>query len=208
MNNRQTTMQTTEGKTRATATNRLVFPHGVANLTIRVEESITETYRAEFYGPKPHVTETEGVVSIDYPRFNPLIWGRTSANVTLNPARAWIIEIQGGVSHLDADLRRLELAGIDVVGGANQFDVKLPRPTGSARIHVSGGASKLTLRRPAGVPARLHVGGGASRLALDDQFLGAVGGPIRLETPDYSAAGDRYEIEIGGGASKITVGRQ
>src|ERR671935_2054869 len=155
MNNGQTTTQTTDGKMTATATNRLVFPHGVANLTIRVEESIPETYRAEFYGPKPHVTETEGVVSIDYPRFNPLIWGRTSANVTLNPARAWTIEIRGGVSHLDADLRRIELAGIDVVGGASQFEVQLPRPTGTVRIRVSGGASKLTLRRPGTVPARL-----------------------------------------------------
>src|SRR5919204_5300857 len=120
MNNGQTTTQTTDGKMTATATNRLVFPHGVANLTIRVEESIPETYRAEFYGPKPHVTETDGVVSIDYPRFNPLIWGRTAANVTLNPAKAWAIHvIGGGVSHLDADPRKNELGGVDVVGGGS-----------------------------------------------------------------------------------------
>ena len=208
MNNSQTTTQPSEGKAKAPATNRLVFPHGVANLTIRVDASIPETYRAEFYGPKPQVRETDGVVSIDYPRFNPLIWGRTAANVTLNPSKAWAIDIDGGVSRLDADLRRVELAGIDVEGGASQFDVQLPRPTGAVRIGVSGGASKLTLRRPAAVPARLHVGGGASKLALDDQFFGAVGGPIRLETPDYSVAGDRYEVEIGGGASKIKVGRE
>ena len=208
MSTSQTSTETSGGKTKTTVTSRLVFPHGVANLTIRVDASITETYRAEFYGPKPQVSESEGVVTIDYPRFNPLIWGRTSANVTLNPARAWAIEIRGGVSHLDADLRRLELAGIDVHGGASQFDVQLPRPTGGVRIGVSGGASKLTLRRPVAVPARLHVGGGASKLALDDQFFGAIGGPVRLETPDYSAAGDRYEVEIGGGASKITVGRE
>ena len=208
MNNSQTTAQTSERTAKATATNSLVFPHGVANLTIRVDASMTETYRAEFYGPKPQVTESDGVVSIDYPRFNPLIWGRTAANVTLNPSKAWALEIRGGVSHLDADVRNLELAGIDVVGGASQFDVQLPRPTGAVPIAVSGGASKLTLRRPAGVPARLHVGGGASKLALDDQYFGAVGGPVRLETPDYSAAADRYEVEIGGGASKITVARE
>ncbi|HET9847803.1 MAG TPA: hypothetical protein VFR68_04520 [Candidatus Dormibacteraeota bacterium] len=154
------------------------------------------------------MSESDGVVTIDYPRFNPLIWGRTSASVSLNPARAWAIEIRGGVSRLDGDLRRLELAGIDVVGGASQFDVQLPRPTGPVRIGVSGGASNLTLRRPATVPARLHVGGGASKLALDDLFFGAVGGPVRLESPGYPAADDRYEVEIGGGASKITVGRE
>jgi hypothetical protein len=47
----------------ATATTRLVFPNGVANLNIRVDASMAETYRGEFYGPKPRVTETDGVIS-------------------------------------------------------------------------------------------------------------------------------------------------
>jgi hypothetical protein len=31
----------------------------VANLTIRVDESMSEKYRGEFYGPKPRVTEAD-----------------------------------------------------------------------------------------------------------------------------------------------------
>jgi hypothetical protein len=186
---------------------RLVFPHGVANLTIRVNESMPDTYRGDFYGPKPRVTEADGVISIDYSRFNPFIWGRTSASITLNPSVNWSIEIRDGVSHWDGDLRNLELAGIEVRGGVNKAELRLPRPTGTATVRVSGGASHLTLRRPAGVPARVHIGGGASKLELDTQYLGAVGGPVRLETPDYPNADDRYDLEIGGGASKITVAR-
>jgi hypothetical protein len=72
-------------------------------------------------------------------------------------------------------------------------------------IRVSGGVSHLTLRRPDGVPARVHIGGGASKLELDTQCLGAIGGPVRLETPGYSSASDRYDLEIGGGASKVTI---
>jgi len=184
---------------------RLVFPHGVANLTVRVDPSMTGTYHGEFYGPKPRVTEAEGVVSIDYSQFNPFMWGRTSADVRLSPAASWAIEIRGGVSHWDSDLRSLELTGIEVRGGVSKVDLRLPRPTGSSIIRVSGGASHLTLRRPAGVPARLQIGGGASKLELDAQYLGAVGGPVRLETPEYANATDRYEVEIGGGASQIRV---
>jgi hypothetical protein len=184
---------------------RLVFPRGVANLTVRVDPALTGTYKGEFYGPKPRVTEADGVVSIDYSQFNPFMWGRTSADVRLSPTASWAIEIRGGVSHWDSDLRTLELAGIEVRGGVSKVDLRLPRPTGSSMIRVSGGASHLTLRRPAGVPARLQIGGGASKLELDSQYLGAVGGPVRLETPDYSDATDRYEVEIGGGASQIRV---
>ncbi len=184
---------------------RLVFPRGVANLTVRVDPSITGSYQGEFYGPKPRVSEADGVVSIDYSQFNPFRWGRTSADVRLSPSASWAIEIRGGVSHWDSDLRNLELTGIEVRGGVSKVELRLPRPTGSSIIRISGGASQLTLRRPAGVPARLQIGGGASKLELDAQYLGAVGGPVRLETPEYASAQERYDVEIGGGASQIRV---
>lgn len=207
MNTVETGGPTREGEGKVTAPYRLVFPHGVANLTIRVLESMPDRYRGEFYGPKPRVSDADGVISIDYSRFNPFIWGRTSASVGLNPSVKWSIEIHDGVSHWDGDLRDLELEGIEVRGGVNKVDLRLPRPTGTVTVRVSGGASHLTLRRPAGVPARVHIGGGASKLELDTQYLGAIGGPVRLETPDYANADGRYDLEIGGGASKITVAR-
>ena len=148
---------------------------------------------------------TDGLVSIDYSQFNPFRWGRTSADVRLNASSSWAIEIRGGVSHWESDLRNLELTGIEVRGGVNKVDLQLPPPNGSSIVRISGGVSHLTLRRPAGVPARLQIGGGASKLELDAQYLGAVGGPVRLETPDYSNATDRYDVEIGGGASQIRV---
>jgi hypothetical protein len=206
MNTVETTAATLEHGAKATM--RLVFPHGVANLTIRADESMSESYRGEFYGPKPRVTQTGDVVSIDYPRFNPFIWGRTSAAVTLSPSVAWLIEIHEGVAHWDADLRRLQVAAIDVRGGVSKVELRLPRPTGLVPIRVSGGVSHLFLIRPGTVPARVQIGGGASKLELDTQYLGAIGGPVRLETPDYgSSEGGKYDLEIGGGASQVTIKR-
>jgi hypothetical protein len=202
-----TESKTTEAQPQSRSTYRLVFPHGVTNLTIRIDESMPGIYRGEFYGPKPVVTEGEGVISIDYPRFNPLIWGRTSADVSLSPSVAWMFEIRGGVSHWNAELRTIELGGIDVRGGLSHVDLRLPPARGGVRIHVGGGASDLMLRRPGGSSARVEIGGGASKLAVDDQAFGAVGGPVALETPGYSSDHDRYIVEIGGGASKVTVAR-
>ena len=51
----------------------------------------------------------------------------------------------------------------------------------------------------------MFAGGGASKLALDDQHFGAIGGETRLESPDYAAAMDRYEITITGGATNVTI---
>ena len=208
MNNDQTGTETLPRQPQPTTSARLVFLHGAANLTVRADASMSAIYRGEFYGPKPRVTEADGLITVDYPRFNPLVWGRTSADITLSPAVAWGVDIRDGVSRWDADLRGLDLTGIDVRGGLSHVSLQLPRPRGSVLIHVLGGVSNLTVRRPSAVGARIRIGGGASRLALDDQMFGAVGGPVALETPGYAAEGDGYTIEIGGGASKIAIGRE
>ena len=59
--------------------------------------------------------------------------------------------------------------------------------------------------RPAGVPVRVRIGGGASKLAIDDFAVGSTGGKMDRESPDYDSAEQRYDIEIGAGASKVTV---
>ncbi|HZD68380.1 MAG TPA: hypothetical protein VFA45_05525 [Actinomycetes bacterium] len=58
--------------------------------------------------------------------------------------------------------------------------------------------------RPA-PPVRLHVGHGAADLRFDVQAWGAVGGELRLATPEAAQARDRYEIEIGSGAAQLEV---
>ncbi len=95
-----------------------------------------------------------------------------------------------------------------MVGGISQAELWLPQPRGTVAIHISGGVSGFRVHRPARVPARIQIGGGASKLGLDRQYLGAIGGPIQLETPDYATAGDRYELDICGGASRVTVDQE
>jgi hypothetical protein len=80
-------------------------------------------------------------VSIDHSRFNPLIWGRTSATAMLSPSAAWFIEIGGGASHWDGDLRNIQVGAIEVRGGVSKVDLRLPRPAGTVPIRVSGGVS-------------------------------------------------------------------
>lgn len=207
MNNVQTPPAGNASAKNLAATNRLVFPHRVANLSIRVDGAMAGFYRGEFRGPQPRVTQSNGVISVEYARFNPLIWGRAAADITISPSVRWRLEIREGVSHLVADLREVEVDGIDIQGGVSQADLHLPRPVGIVPIRISGGVSRLTVHRPADVAARVQIGGGASKLALDDQYLGAVGGPVRLESSDYRNVPHRYDLEIGGGASRITVGR-
>jgi hypothetical protein len=165
-----------------------------------------DLYRARFDGPPPEVHVRDGAVTIRYPRtFHPFDWRKRTAEVTLNPAIPWQIEFHGGLSRLDADLSVLELGSFEVTGGASGIVVTLPRPSGTVSVRVSGGASDVSIHRPEGVAARIRVGRGVSKLAFDEQRFGAIGRETRLQTIDYDGAADRYDLEVTGGASKLSI---
>ena len=193
-------------------TGRLEIAPGASRVTIIADPALAELCRANFAGQPPQVRAADGTVTIRYPRhsFVDLIRDAfkrddRAATITLNGAIAWQIAVDGGVSELEADLRALRLDALRVGGGASQVVLRLPRAAGVVPVRIGGGASQVRIHRPVGVAARLRVRGGASKLTFDEQYAGAIGGEVRWQSPDYASATDRYEIEIGGGASDLTI---
>src|SRR5262245_2914833 len=161
---------------------RLEFVRGASLVTIGTGAAMPDLYRAHFEGPAPRVAMRDGTVSIHYRRLSlaewaryALLWGRHAAEITLNIAIPWQIEIRGGVSKFGADLREMRLESLEVRGGASEVDVLLPPPAGIVTVRIGGGASNVALRRPSGVAVGVQVRGGASKLTFDDQHFGAIG---------------------------------
>lgn len=181
---------------------RLVFTRGASNLRIRVDASMEYLYRARFDGKIPEVAVDAGTVTVRYrPSFHP-----TRGEMTLSGRVPWDIETRWGMSNVIADLEDLELEGLRVSGGSSHVAVRLPRPRRIVALRIGGGASDVELIRPAGVPVRVRIGGGVSKLSIDEFRLGSGGGKTDWRSPDYDRADARYDIEIGAGASRITVG--
>ena len=185
---------------------RLQFTKGAAKVNLRGDASLTELYRATFEGPAPEITVTGGLVSVQQRRrFRPFDWRAQSADFALTTAVPWDISLRGGMWKLVADLGALRVTALEVTGGASDIEVTLPAPVGIVPVRVSGGASEVLLRRPAGSEARAEMNGGASQLIFDGQRLGAVGGRTVLASGGFADAADRYEIRFTGGASQVTV---
>ena len=180
---------------------RLVFVRGAAHLTIGVDGSMEDLYRARFEGKVPNVRVDAGTVTV---RYRPSLH-RTSGELTLSGRVPWAIKATLGMSDVMADLQNLELTDLEISGGVSRLEVRLPRPKTAVRVRIGAGASNLELIRPAGVPVRVRIGGGASELAIDDVRVGAGGGKTDWRSPDYDLVEGRYDIEIGAGASKVTV---
>jgi hypothetical protein len=180
---------------------RLEFTRGASHLTIGVDPSMDDLFRSRFDGKVPEVAVDGGTVSVKYrPSFHP-----PTGEITLSGRVPWTIRAHWGMSDVTADLEGLELRDLEISGGSSRFEIRLPRPGSSIPVRIGGGASDVEVIRPAGVPVRVRIGGGASKLAIDDFSVGSAGGKTDWKSPDYDSAEQRYDIEIGAGASKVTV---
>ena len=185
---------------------RLVFANGASRLILRAASGMDDLYRARFEGTAPKIEVQDGTVTFRRSRrFQLFDSRRQSEEVALNAAVPWEIEVRGGAARTAADLGGLELTSFVLKGGISDLTLTLPEPSGVVPIRLAGGAAKASIRRPAGAAARISVNGGVSKLTFDEQSFDALGGKVRLQSPGYDEASDRYEIEVSGGASELTV---
>jgi hypothetical protein len=154
----------------------------------------------------PEVRVNGGTVTIRYPRRLRTLFGSNhEAEIALNAAVPWRIELRNGASDTVADLRGLILAGLEIRGGASSVTVELPAPIGTVPVRIDGGASGITINRPPGVEVSLRVKGWAVHVTFDERTFDAMGSDERLQSPGYADATRRYNIEVTGGASNVTV---
>jgi class 3 adenylate cyclase len=180
---------------------------GGAGIRLDSDPSLSDLYRARFEGTPPRVRGRGGVVTVEYgPSFRPSDWGRRAAELTLNPSVRWYLEAPRGVEGLRADLRGLQLLGMEVRHAARDLELRLARPSGPVLLRFAGGATDVTIHRPVGTAARVQVSGGVSRVTFDDQFYRAVAGEASWKTPDFEGAADRYDIEFSKGVRDVLVG--
>lgn len=179
---------------------------GAARLIIRAGAGMADLYQARFEGPAPEVKTKDGAVTMRYPRRLWMLSGtQRSAEVTLSPAIPWRITVKGGGSLIEAELEGLDLTGLDVSGGMSAIRVELPVPSGVVPVRISGGASEIRVQRPAGAAVRVHLKGWVSYFVFDDQSFGDVGNDVRLQSPGYDQAAQRYEIDVSSSASMVTI---
>jgi hypothetical protein len=189
---------------------RLEFRQGASSIVIRADAEMPDLFRAHFEGPVPEVAVEGGTVVIRYRRRSPADWaryvlpGHHAAHLALNASLPWHVEIRGGASMVDADLRGLQLAALEVRGGASQISLELGETSALVPVRVHGGASQVTIRRPAGTPVRASVRSGVSGMAMDELQFGSIGTPSVVHTSGWTGAAG-YDVEVTGGASNLVV---
>jgi hypothetical protein len=131
--------------------------------------------------------------------------GAAAVTVTLNAAVTWWLDLGGGTTRTDADLRGAPVSGIAFSAGSDVISLTLPRPHGTVPIQLGGGASQFSLSLPGGVPAQVIAGGGAGQVSLEGQVHTGVAGGSVFATPGWAPGASGYDIDATAGASQVTV---
>jgi AcrR family transcriptional regulator len=126
--------------------------------------------------------------------------------IELNPRHPWRFQIQGATWNTVLEVGGLDVRAIKLDSGAAKVECFLPRPRGVVPIEVSGGVVGLSLHRPHGVAVAADISAGAVRLKLDDYAVKAAVTDSKWESEKgASAAPDRYQLRISGGAVQVML---
>jgi TetR/AcrR family transcriptional regulator, tetracycline repressor protein len=131
--------------------------------------------------------------------------GGRRGEIEISPTHPWRIQVQGPTWNTLLDLRGVNLREVHLDSSASKVECLLPRPRGVVPIHISSGVIGVSLRRIPGTAVTTVIKSGAVQVSLDSFHTRVAVVDTRWESPGASAAPDRYELEVSGGAVRISL---
>ena len=186
----------------------LVLLEGAASVTVSsaaLPGQLLRAWTPADSGIRPQLVVTAGTVQVDLDGTGRS--GPGALSIQLSSSVRWQLRFSGGSSHTDLNIGNGHVSGIDFTAGSSVIAMTLPRPSGTVTITLAGGASQVSVRLPAGVPARLRLYGGASAATVGGRSYTGIAGGTVLTPSGWTAAVDRYDVAAPAGVSTISVTR-
>ena len=187
---------------------RLEVAVGAARLSVRSAPLGDQLYHVHLghLGARPEIRldRATGTLRIS----QPFGWfqgaGRLRVEAELSDAIPWDVSCSTGSIRGDFELAGGTVTGFDCKTGESHIDLRLPAPKGPVPVRLEGGAVTIDLTRPAGSAVKVQVTGGAVRLTADGSRQDGLGSR-EWRSSGYDAAQDRYDVNVSGGAARVTV---
>jgi hypothetical protein len=183
---------------------------GAATVTVEGDSSLgSDLFRAhiQYSGRKPSVAldKSTGELSISQQgTFGFFGNQRLVVELHVNPNVPWRISVNSGAATDTFRLTGVSVSSIELNSGASREDITLGQPKGIVPITINGGAVTVHVHRPSGTAASVQVSGAAVNLTADGQQERGIGNR-HWQSAGYDKATDAYKLEVGGGASTVTM---
>jgi hypothetical protein len=128
-----------------------------------------------------------------------------NVDVVLSSKVRWSLRFTGGADEQIVDLTKGQISGLDVLGGIRRFELKLPKPTGTVPVRVTGAIEDFSIQSPVGNPVRVQVDSGAKTVAAGEITLKNVKPGSTLTPKDWKVA-NRYDVDAAARVTLLSVG--
>jgi hypothetical protein len=133
--------------------------------------------------------------------------GPSDLQLVLASGVRWTVQLDGGATSENLDLRDAEVNTVSLGAGATRARVTFPTQSGQMRFEETGGLSSLTISAPRRTRTSVHVVGGASSVQLGAVTHTGIAGGTSYIDPGYAAATDRLAINLSAGVSSFRLKR-
>jgi hypothetical protein len=178
--------------------------YGAGDLTTRAATS-GYLVDGEFLGGVRHRPQGPGRVELEQDTSHGLPWldHRSAWTIGLTGEVPLELRLEAGASRNVLDFRDLAVRSLDLQTGASETRILLPRAAGQTEVRAQAGAASLTFEIPEEVAAKIRTRVVLGSVQIDEtRFPAAAGG---YESPDYSTATNRVDIDVQGGVGSLRV---
>ncbi|WP_158827130.1 LiaI-LiaF-like domain-containing protein [Mucilaginibacter lacusdianchii] len=186
--------------------------------TYKLTDTTADLFKADAreYGNRFNLTteKTDSVTVLNFD-MNSHVHGRernfrwnngrsNSADIKLNNAPQWEINVKGGATEVDFDLSPYKVKDLRLEGGAASYKVKLGANLPVTMVDVSTGVSEIELLVPRNVACDVTTSSALS--STDFEGMDKVGDK-HYTSPGFSTAKNKIYINFKGGISEFNVKR-
>lgn len=131
-----------------------------------------------------------------------------TVEVVLSPTPRWQISLDAGANAAIIDMTGAKVAGVAINQGVSSLDITLPDQSGTTAIALAAGVSQLQVHLAGKRPAQVTASAGAGSVTIDGITHSGVAAGSSFQSPGWTAAADRVDIECGAGVSSVVVDRR
>jgi hypothetical protein len=131
--------------------------------------------------------------------------GTQSVNLVLASGVRWTVDLDGGATTENLDLRATSVVAVSLGAGVTRATIALPASRGKTTLRETGGASDLTVSAPRSVATYVRVNGGASSVQIGSTSHSGVSAGTVYQDPRYATAADRLDVELVAGVSSFRL---
>jgi uncharacterized membrane protein len=127
-----------------------------------------------------------------------------TADLKLNTAPVWDINVKGGAAKLNFDLTRFKVKSVILSGGAASYSVKLGTKVPVTNVNVSAGVSEIEISVPKEAACDIVTSSGLSSSSFDGF---SKSGDNHYTVGNFGTAANKIYIHLKGGLAEFKVKR-